>query len=148
MHRIFFTWLVFLLLGGGLAQAQGIRATIEMASDLHAACAMGLMESADEAEGRAIRVQRLRCRNYLSGFVSATAVSRTGGGMTSPYSPTGEALFCYQLPVEMSWDEMEQLVVDYGNETPDALNMYAADFLVEVFASHYPCDEPGSIEEN
>jgi hypothetical protein len=142
MFRLISTGLFAAALLTGAAYAQGVHDPIQTGSELHLACGISLQMSAGDEGTRASRTERQRCRNYLSGFVQASAMSRNGSGMTSPYSPTGEDLFCYQVPDEMSWEEMELLVVTYGDANPDALDMYAADFLVEIFVANSPCEEP------
>ncbi len=123
------------------ASAQGVlHSPIESAEDLLDACSISLEIDAEEAARGAARAHRARCRNYLSGFLQASVVAQEPTGMTSPYSPQGEALFCYRLPDELSFTEMETLIVDYAEANPDSLNMYAADYLVEVFAATYPCE--------
>jgi len=129
-----------LLIAGGAA-AQGIHDPIQTGNDLYDACSASAAATTDQDLTRDERTARQRCRNYLAGFVQASVVTRTDTGMTSPFSPSGEELFCYELPDQMSWDEMEQLVVTYGEANPDALNMYASDYLVEVFVANYPCPD-------
>jgi len=135
-----------LILTGG-AFAQGIHEPIETGADLYGACSASVAIAAHEDPDPRARAQRQRCRNYLSGFVQASVVTRTDTNLISPYSPTGEELLCYRLPDEMSWAEMEQLVVAHGATNPDALTMYAADFLVEVFVANYPCEDPAMPDE-
>ena len=147
MFRLVSTGLFAAALFIGAAHAQGVHDPIDPGGELHLACGVSLQMSAGDEGTRATRVERQRCRNYLSGFVQASIATRFSDGITSPYSPTGEELFCYQLPHEMSWDEMEQLVVTYGDDNPDAFDMYAADFLLEVFVATYPCEEPPAPAE-
>lgn len=131
---------VALLLPTG-AMAQGVlHSPIESAEDLLDACSISVEISTEETVGGSARAHRARCRNYLSGFLQASVVSQQQTGMTSPYSPQGEELFCYRLPDELSFSEMEGLIVHYAEANPDSLNMYAADYLVEVFAATYPCE--------
>ncbi len=136
--RIMLFTAALLLPAGALAQGV-LHSPIESAEDLLDACSISLeIETAETARGSA-RAHRARCRNYLSGFLQASVVSQQPTGMTSPYSPQGEVMFCYRLPDELSFTEMETLIVDYADANPDSLNMYAADYLVEVFAATYPC---------
>ena len=132
------TGLAVLLVCGSAMAASG---PIETGADLHLACNASLQMTAGQDGTPAVRAERHRCRNFLSGFVQASAATRFGNDMSGSFSPTGEDYLCYQLPQEMSWGEMEQLVVAHGDANPDALTMYAADFLVEVFATNYPCEE-------
>jgi len=145
-HTLFAGAAIALLTAGGAA-AQGLRDPIETGSDRFEACSVSanVAEHVDMTQEE--RVARLRCRNYLSGFAQASIVSRTESGMTSPFSPTGEELFCYELPDAMTWHEMEHLVVAYGGENADALSMYASDFLVEVFVANYPCPNGAAPDE-
>jgi len=118
-----------------VANASGL--PIQTGSDLYNACAASSSETADAST----RAAQQRCRNYLAGFVQASVITRTPTGMESPYAPrSGEAL-CYWLPDEMTWSEVEVLVIDHGQENPEALDMYAADFLVEVFVASFPCED-------
>lgn len=114
--------------------------TIQTAGDLVDACSIGIELSAADENARSARAHRARCRNYLSGFIQASVYAQEGTGMTSPYSPSGEALYCYALPDELSFDEMESLVTAYATNHPDSLDQPAANYLVEVFSATYPCE--------
>lgn len=148
MLRTSFLGLAAALLMSGGAFAQSAHDPIQTGADLHEACSVSAAVAEHEDPSSFERAQRQRCRNYLSGFVQASVATRSDTNLISPYSPTGEELFCYHLPDEMSWAELEQLVVAYGNDTPDALNMYAADFMLEVFVAHFPCTDPASPTDN
>ena len=136
-----------LLMTGGVL-AQGAHDPIQTGDDLYGACGVSAAIAEHEDPNSFERAQRQRCRNYLAGFVQASVATRTETNLISPYSPTGEELFCYRLPDEMSWAEMEQLVVAHGDANPDALTMYAADFLVEVLVANYPCEDPAAPTDN
>jgi len=131
-----------LVLGLSLSTAQAANEPVEMGRDLYQACSTSAAQNPGSEIDATVRSARARCRNYLAGFVQASVITRTPSGMISPYSPPSGEHLCYNLPDELNWSEIEELVILFGDSTPDALDKFAADFLVEVFAAEFPCEEP------